>query len=257
MGLGEMSRSTLQKSLKILSSASLQEIIPSTMGEPLLYPYFEDLLEISRQLNAKINLTTNGSFPLGVDYWKTKLLLHCSDIKVSMMGLSSETNELLMLGQGQKEYLQNIQALIQEQKRLRALHQKVASVTLQVTVCKKNQDELEDILDYAQEKKIQRVKFNKAVFLSTSSAEFLDEYALDDSPTASWRFTAQKLKQKAKIPISGTLLQNRSTKSQQDCPFSKEIWVLPNGDLQKCPNPENRFGDPSSATASCANCPCL
>jgi molybdenum cofactor biosynthesis enzyme MoaA len=41
----------------------LREIIPSTMGEPLLYEHFEEILDALRQHGVKLNLTTNGTFP--------------------------------------------------------------------------------------------------------------------------------------------------------------------------------------------------
>jgi wyosine [tRNA(Phe)-imidazoG37] synthetase (radical SAM superfamily) len=41
----------------------VKEIIPSTMGEPLLYKEFDKIFELAEQKNIKINLTTNGTFP--------------------------------------------------------------------------------------------------------------------------------------------------------------------------------------------------
>jgi hypothetical protein len=41
----------------------LREIIPSTMGEPLLYEHFEGILDLCRRHGVKLNLTTNGTFP--------------------------------------------------------------------------------------------------------------------------------------------------------------------------------------------------
>ncbi len=41
----------------------MREMIPSTMGEPLLYDYFEEILDLCREHGVKLNLTTNGTFP--------------------------------------------------------------------------------------------------------------------------------------------------------------------------------------------------
>ena len=41
----------------------LREVIPSTMGEPLLYSHFDELLELCESLEISLNLTTNGTFP--------------------------------------------------------------------------------------------------------------------------------------------------------------------------------------------------
>ena len=51
---------------RVVSSAApygLREIIPSTMGEPLLYPDFDRILELVKHMSLKVNLTTNGTFP--------------------------------------------------------------------------------------------------------------------------------------------------------------------------------------------------
>ena len=41
----------------------LREIIPSTMGEPLLFPDFDRILDLCATYGVKLNLTTNGTFP--------------------------------------------------------------------------------------------------------------------------------------------------------------------------------------------------
>src|SRR5205823_311220 len=48
----------------------LREVIPSTMGEPLLYESFEDIVDACRAHGVMLNLTTNGTFPrLGARGW--------------------------------------------------------------------------------------------------------------------------------------------------------------------------------------------
>jgi molybdenum cofactor biosynthesis enzyme MoaA len=39
------------------------EMIPSTMGEPLIYKHFAHFIELCYKYNIKMNLTTNGTFP--------------------------------------------------------------------------------------------------------------------------------------------------------------------------------------------------
>ena len=69
-GMGEMpyavARAAIEKYAAELDASGkriLQEIIPSTMGEPLLYSHFDELLEQCRTLGIPLNLTTNGTFP--------------------------------------------------------------------------------------------------------------------------------------------------------------------------------------------------
>ena len=65
----------------------LREVIPSTMGEPLLYSHFDELLELCRALGIPLNLTTNGTFPgkWGSEDAMGVLLRSCRDIKVSYL----------------------------------------------------------------------------------------------------------------------------------------------------------------------------
>lgn len=258
-GLGEMDFSVVEKTLRSLNSAHLREVIPSTMGEPLLYPHFEKLLDLCGELSLKLNLTTNGTFPLGgVSYWAAPLLLNCTDIKISMMGISANVNEALMKGINQKEYLENIRFLIAKRKALLEQKETVSTISLQVTVCKKNWMELSAILEFAENSGINRIKWNKAIFLSTTPASVLKEYQLDEQGESAkeWQEVAHALLAKAKIPIEGTLF-NLSLKNaviEDKCPFLDEIWVLPDGSFEYCPSPERRFGNRSAAKASCEGC---
>jgi hypothetical protein len=36
--------------------------------------------------------------------------------------------------------------------------------------------------------------------------------------------------------------------------FKDEIWILPDGSEEFCPNPERRFGDRNAAGATCGSC---
>ena len=259
LGLGTMDFALVEKTIRSFYSKDLKEIIPSTMGEPLLYPYFKNLLNLCSQLSIKINLTTNGTFPLGgVSCWAEPLLTHCSDIKISMMGLSASVNEYLMCGINQKEYLENIKLLVEEKKKLQKQKIGVSTVSLQVTVCKKNWRELPDILEFAEKIGIDRIKWNKAVFLSGTKDSFKNEYQLDEEGSVfeEWKQMARFIQREAKIRVEGPFLdlEKREPSKELKCPFLDEIWVFPDGSYEYCPSPERRFGDKKSAAASCECC---
>ena len=62
----------------------LREIIPSTMGEPLLYDHFENILDLCATEGVKLNLTTNGTFPrIGARAWAERIVPVTSDVKIS------------------------------------------------------------------------------------------------------------------------------------------------------------------------------
>jgi MoaA/NifB/PqqE/SkfB family radical SAM enzyme len=53
----------LEQVLEELKDHPPREIIPSTMGEPLLYQDFDRIIELCRLHGIRLNLTTNGTFP--------------------------------------------------------------------------------------------------------------------------------------------------------------------------------------------------
>lgn len=62
----------------------LREIVPSTMGEPLLYEHFDDILDLCSRYGVRLNLTTNGTFPrLGAKAWAERIAPVASDVKIS------------------------------------------------------------------------------------------------------------------------------------------------------------------------------
>ena len=53
----------------------LREIIPSTMGEPLVYRHFDEILDLCAEYDVKMNLTTNGTFPQrGPQAWAERIV---------------------------------------------------------------------------------------------------------------------------------------------------------------------------------------
>ena len=87
----------------------LREIIPSTMGEPLLYRHFDDIIDLCAEYGVLLNLTTNGTFPQrGARAWAERIVPVTSDVKVSWNGASKETQERIMLGSNWEAVLENV-----------------------------------------------------------------------------------------------------------------------------------------------------
>ena len=137
----------------------LREIIPSTMGEPLLYEQFEGLLELCRRYDVKLNLTTNGTFPrLGATAWAELIVPVASDVKISWNGATKATHEGIMLGSRWEEVVDNVRELI----RVRDAHADAAGnrcrVTFQLTFLEANVDELAAMVRLALDLGVDRVK---------------------------------------------------------------------------------------------------
>ncbi len=93
-----MSPDILRKILQQAVKLGIKEIIPSTMGEPLLYPYFDEFIENLKGTTTKLNLTTNGTFPKkGAEVWARELLPITSDTKISINAISKSINESIMI----------------------------------------------------------------------------------------------------------------------------------------------------------------
>lgn len=93
----DMSLDILNKTLLESKQMKVSEIIPTTMGEPMLYKYFDTIVDFCLQNDIKLNLTTNGSQlfnkKYNVKYIKNKLLPALSDIKISFNSLDYAVNE--------------------------------------------------------------------------------------------------------------------------------------------------------------------
>ena len=128
----------------------LREIIPSTMGEPLLYPHFERILELCRRHGVKLNLTTNGTFPrLGARAWAERIVPVGSDVKISWNGATKATQEAIMLGSCWEQMVANMREFVAVRDQLALKPGERCRVTLQVTFLESNVHELADIVRLA------------------------------------------------------------------------------------------------------------
>jgi organic radical activating enzyme len=242
-GLGEMpfeiAKAAIEKYAAERNASGkrlLREVIPSTMGEPLLYSHFDELLELCRALGIPLNLTTNGTFPgkWGSEDAMGVLLRSCRDIKVSY--LASEQFD----GWGA-----NVEKLVRLRDKLRE-NARCATVSLQVTLHKKNLQDVPELVSWASAIGIARIKWNKVVLLKCVPPEFRKEYELTEDDVALLR---SRLKS-TNVHCEGSLFFTDSHNGDcamggvcgVSCPFMNEIWILPDGSENHCPDPERRFG---------------
>jgi MoaA/NifB/PqqE/SkfB family radical SAM enzyme len=268
-GLGEMPFATVRAAIENALKEGLREVIPSTMGEPLLYSHFSELLELCVVSGVPVNLTTNGSFPgtWGTEQGMRCLLRACRDIKVSCMGFSEESFSEMMPGGNFSRWKANVEKLVAlANARLadrESAPESPCSVSLQVTLHRKNAGEVLDMLRWAESVGISRIKWNPAVFLSTAPAELVARYALGKDELHSLRqvIRSDKLRCEGSLffvpdmPSGAPNAASYGSDAPDFCPFDDELWVLPDGSMQHCPNPERRYGDPAAPAAQCSRCP--
>lgn len=260
-GMGEMSWDVAKAAVEKYAAenalrSGLREVIPSTMGEPLLYSYFEDLMNLCVERDISLNLTTNGTFPgiWGTDEGMRRLLLACSDIKVS--SLASECFA---------DWKTNVEKLIALAKGNAAENaiENVATVSLQVTLHKENLMMIPEIIAWAETIGIHRIKWNTAVFLSAAPKELVERFALPSERIAEIRnYVKGFAALGGSVKHEGSLFFEKrggeevlATGKVATCGFDDELWILPDGTEQHCPNPERRFGNGDAPEALCCNCP--
>jgi glycosyltransferase involved in cell wall biosynthesis/MoaA/NifB/PqqE/SkfB family radical SAM enzyme len=137
----------------------LREIIPSTMGEPLLYEHFEEIIAICREYNVRLNLTTNGTFPrLGARRWAELIVPVTSDTKISWNGATEQTHEAIMLGSKWQRVVENVREFIVVRDEHAARGENRCRVTFQLTFLESNLAELPAIVRLAASLGVDRVK---------------------------------------------------------------------------------------------------
>lgn len=243
----EMDFGVVSNTIERLVHHGLKEIIPSTMGEPLLYSHFEKLVNLCNVHKIKMNLTTNGTFPVkGVEYWGPKLVHIISDVKFSLNGINPEINESIMCGASTKKQLHNIERFIQ----MRDEAGSTATVTLQCTFMKSNLNELKNIITWAIEHGVNRVKGHH---LWKTSEALNCEMLRTPKNAALWnqaceechKIAAGKIKLVNFEPVD---LDKPALDSDDTyCQFlGKELWIEYDGSYQICCCPSEvrkEFGD--------------
>lgn len=143
-----------------ISPLGLKEIIPSTMGEPLMYQHFPALLDACRKHVLKLNLTTNGSFyGKGVKAWAEDLLPHLSDVKISWNGVTESTQQSIMRGSSFESQMSNLKQFLRlrDEYALKGKNRR-PTVTLQMTFMESNLSELASIVSMAVDLGVDRCK---------------------------------------------------------------------------------------------------
>ena len=91
----------------------VREIIPSTMGEPILYKYIDSFFKLAKEYDIKINLTTNGTFPSkSAKEWAKLIIPVTSDTKISLNGVTQTTAEKIMTGLNFEQQIENIRQYV-------------------------------------------------------------------------------------------------------------------------------------------------
>ncbi len=222
------------------------EVIPSTVGEPLLYPDFEPLLDACSERGIGVNLTTNGTFPgRGAAAWAERIVPVATDVKISWLGARAETAEALMPGLSFQESLENVRVLVAARDALAKRTGRRCQVSFQVTALESNLPELPDVVTLAASLGVDRVKVNQlqvhfeslAHLSLRRSAESIQRW---NEAVRAARLAAQQATRTGREPLR---LQNfaelepdpSQPAPRGPCPFlEREAWIWPDGRLLPC-----------------------
>ncbi|RKZ53099.1 MAG: radical SAM protein [Candidatus Parabeggiatoa sp. nov. 2] len=243
----------IRRVLENAQGTGLKEIIPSTMGEPLLYEHFDDIINWCHQFGVQLNLTTNGTFPKkGPQAWAERIVPVTSDVKISLNGASQATQEKIMVGSRWEKMLNNMTTFIDVRNAHAAKGGNYCRVTFQLTFLEWNVAELADIVRLAARFGVDRVKGHHV----WAHFDELKPLSMRRSPEAIARWNqavlaARAAAQTAKLPngksvllenidlLNDTAVEDMAPGGQ--CPFlGKEAWINTEGRFSPCCAPDEQ-----------------
>ena len=241
----------LRRVLHESKGTPLREIIPSTMGEPLLYRHFGEILDLCAEYGVMLNLTTNGTFPQrGARAWAERIVPVTSDVKISWNGSTAETQESVMLGSNWNTVLDNTRTFIEVRDAHADAGGNRCRVTFQMTFMDINISELPGIVGLAAEMGVDRVKGHH---LWVHFKQMQDQSMRRD-PQAIRRWNeivdaSYRTAERHRLPDGRrVLLENIFRLDESDegeiaagaeCPFlGQEAWVASDGRFNPCCAPD-------------------
>jgi MoaA/NifB/PqqE/SkfB family radical SAM enzyme len=243
----------LEKIFLEAKELGVTEIIPSTMGEPLLYSGFEEIIFLCKKYSIRLNLTTNGTFPKkSIQTWSELLIPVSSDIKISWNGATSETSEKVMRGIRFDKNLNNLKKLIEYRDEYFKANSYYCKITLQLTFLENNMHELSDIIRLAAELGVNRVKGhhlwahfkeieNLSMKVNLENRMRWNEYVNDAFQTANiyLKSDSKKVLLENIIPLEDDL--SGEVPDNYICPFlEKELWISATGKISPCCAPDSQ-----------------
>jgi glycosyltransferase involved in cell wall biosynthesis/MoaA/NifB/PqqE/SkfB family radical SAM enzyme len=230
----------------------VKEIIPSTMGEPLLYKEFDKIFALSEKSRIKINLTTNGTFPKKtVLEWAKLIVPNTTDVKISWNGATEATSKKVMIGIDFNKSVENVKEFIKYRDDYFNKTGYFCRVTFQLTFMQNNMHELAEIIKLAASLGVDRVKGHQlwahfaeikdlSMKATSESVERWNEY-VEQAYQAQEEFrkpNGEKVILENIIPIHED--EVNELPEEYECPFlTKELWISATGKISPCCAPDN------------------
>lgn len=245
----------LEKVIREAAAMGVREIIPSTMGEPLLYPHFDLFLDLCHELGLKLNLTTNGTFPSpnklkSVEYWAERIVPIGSDVKISWNGASDKTQTCIMPGTNLNTHIEHAQRFIAIRDALS--NDNYCNMTMQLTFMRQNIEEIPDMLNLAIRLGFDRLKGHQLwahfseiedqnLRANVDLAKRWNEIVIQCHATVNAHNQSAKRPFKLENFFALTLDNLEDIAPNGPCPFlGREIWIDPSGRFNVCCAPDQK-----------------
>lgn len=246
-----MPRKLIENLFVQVAELGVQELIPSTMGEPLLYEHIDLIYELAEHYGIKINLTTNGTFPRrSVEDWAKLIVPRTSDVKISWNGAKAETYAQVMRGANFDKAISNLKAFIAERDKHYERTHYYCRVTLQLTFMAHTMHEIPDVVRLAAALGVDRIKGHHL----WAHFEEIKPYAIPPNQEHHKQWNKYMcdchsiVKYELKPDGTQVILENLhilgEDKEQSDttetlCPFlGRELWVSASGVISPCCAPD-------------------
>jgi glycosyltransferase involved in cell wall biosynthesis/MoaA/NifB/PqqE/SkfB family radical SAM enzyme len=241
----------VRRILEASRGSRLREIIPSTMGEPLLFEHFDEIIDMCGEFGVRLNLTTNGTFPKrGPEAWAERLVPVTSDVKVSINGATKATQEAIMLGTHFETLIEHVRRFVAVRDRIALEGGNRCRVTFQTTFLDSNVSELPHLVELAASLGVDRVKGHHLWVHFTQ----IQGFSMRRSPEAVRRWNeivrqAHAAAEQHRLPHGGQVLlenihvldpeQRDDIAPKGECPFlGEEAWVSAEGRFNPCCAPD-------------------
>lgn len=232
------------------------EMIPSTMGEPLIYKHFAHFVELCYKYNLKMNLTTNGTFPKTtektVTEWAKLIVPITTDIKISWNGATAETSQKVMLKLNFEQAVANVKEFIRIRDEHFIKSGYYCKVTFQLTFMQNNMHELAEIVKLAAELGVDRVKGHQ-LWAHFDEIKHLSMKATPESITQWNEYVkeAYEFQEKFRKPNGDKIIleniiplgknEKKKIPESYECPFlEKELWISATGKISPCCAPDEQ-----------------
>ena len=237
------------------AAAGLAEVIPSTMGEPLLWAGLDALVELCAELGVALNVTTNGTFPgRGAAAWASRLVPVASDVKISWNGATAGTAERIMPGLRFDAAVEGVRALIAARDAHAPGGGRRCRVSFQVTAQEANVGELAGIVRLAAALGVDRVKVNQLQprFPSLAALSLRRDLAALRRWNAAAAAAVAAAEEARLTGGARVLLENVAALAEDPeapaprgpCRFvGREAWIHSDGRFAPCPHPAAARGE--------------